>query len=364
MSESILLLRDSFDPIGRGHIDLASAASLHLGCDVVFMPTYQGVASPENRLAMLNLALKKENGAGYFLDTYEIDGEGKKGLLESLQHILFTYKHKTIYLALSGDEVNALDEATIHTLKPICHVLSILDHQSGIVLDDRKLAALEARRFPYGKKGPAYGEAIRGLRNLDVPLYIRDYIESQGLYYLPRLAAYLSPKRLAHSLSVANLAYFIAVRNRVLSPNKAYVAGLLHDIAKNVPNNRAESLLKQYYPEVGDVPSWTYHQFIGPLFAQSEFKIDDEAILEAIRFHATGKAHMIPLGKILYCADKIEPTRGFDSKELIDACLKNYYVGFLTVLAANKEFLESKGYQVDNPYTKACFDIYLGDEED
>ena len=34
-----------------------------------------------------------------------------------------------------------------------------------------------------------------------------------------------------------------------------------------------------------------------------------------------------------------------------------------TVLAANKEYLASKGYVVDNPLTKQCFDLYLGEEE-
>jgi nicotinate-nucleotide adenylyltransferase len=68
---------------------------------------------------------------------------------------------------------------------------------------------------------------------------------------------------------------------------------------------------------------------------------------------------MPPLGKIIYSADKIEPTRGYDSSKLITACLKNYYVGFLKVLQENKRFMISKGYNMNIPLAQECFDLYL-----
>ncbi len=361
MSESLLLIRDSFDPIGRGHLDLASAASLRLGCQVVFMPTKEGVAPALNRIQMLVMMLKKEHGVGYSIDPYEIDAEGKTSLLGSLRQIRLDNPHKTIYLALGPKEINKLDENEIEYIPSLAKVLYIAG-DGKLVPDGKKLSDLKVQRFPYGKIGDAYEENIRNLRSLDISLQVRDYIEKHELYYIKRLAAYLSPKRLRHSISVANLAYFIAMKNKVVSPSQAYIAGLIHDIAKNVPEERARRLMKEYFPEIGLCPAWTLHQFIGPLFAQSEFGITDSEILEAVRFHATGKAHMSPIGKIIYASDKIEPTRGFDSGDLIDACLKNYYIGFLTVLKANKEYLEDKGYVPDNPFTKACFAIYLGDE--
>ena len=68
---------------------------------------------------------------------------------------------------------------------------------------------------------------------------------------------------------------------------------------------------------------------------------------------------MCPLAKIIYASDKIEPTRGFDSKDLIDAMLKNVDTGFKIVLQANKDFLENGGKMTDNYLTSNCFKKYL-----
>ena len=135
------------------------------------------------------------------------------------------------------------------------------------------------------------------------------------------------------------------------------------DIVTVQINKSIAQIMQERYPEYLSYPEWTYHQFTGAFLAETIFGIKDPAILDAISCHATGKAHMSPLAKTIYATDKIEPLRGFDSRKLIQSCLKNYYVGFMTVLAANKEYLASKGYVVDNPLTKQCFDLYLGEEE-
>ena len=98
--------------------------------------------------------------------------------------------------------------------------------------------------------------------------------------------------------------------------------------------------------------------------AEKEFGIKDEEILGAIRFHATGKPHMSPLGKIIYCADKIDPLRGFNSRPLIKKCYQNYYLGFVVVLSANREYLLANGKDINNPLTDACMQLYLGKGKD
>ena len=89
--------------------------------------------------------------------------------------------------------------------------------------------------------------------------------------------------------------------------------------------------------------------------------IQDEEIIEAIICHATGKKDMNSFDKIIYASDKIEPSRGYDSTKLIDACMKSYEKGFLKVLKENKIYLESKGYETDNKLTKECYKEYLGE---
>jgi nicotinate-nucleotide adenylyltransferase len=87
-------------------------------------------------------------------------------------------------------------------------------------------------------------------------------------------------------------------------------------------------------------------------------------ILDRFAFHATGKPHMSPLGKIIYCADKIDPLRGFNSRPLIKKCYQNYYLGFVVVLSANREYILANGKDIYNPLTDACMQLYLGKGKD
>ena len=92
--------------------------------------------------------------------------------------------------------------------------------------------------------------------------------------------------------------------------------------------------------------------------------LSDEEVLDAIKFHCSGKAHMMPLSKIIYSADKIEPLRGYDSSKMVKACLRNYYTGFLNVLEENRKFLNSQSKPLpDNPLSEECYQLYFKEEQ-
>ena len=192
----------------------------------------------------------------------------------------------------------------------------------------------------------------------------RAYIEEKRLYCVGHLAKLLnSEHRLKHSISVAHLAYEIAVSNHVCGSELAYVAGLLHDNGKHCDKKKEREIMNEAFPGFAETyPEWAYHQFVGSYLVKEEFGISNPFVEEAIRYHATGRKGMSPLGMIIYAADKIEPLRGYDSSAMIEECKKDYEKGFLMVLAANRDYLTEKGYKVDNPSTKECFDYYLGDK--
>ena len=361
MSYSVVLFRDTFDPLTRSQLVFARAALLRLGADVIFSPTYKGECPINIRANLLNQMVKKENVPEFKVDLFEAKGKGQYGIFESIRHINLLYPKAKIYVPLSGEGMIELGAERLKKLSAIASILFV--YVPGEKVDDHLLEIANAVRFPHGAVGDYQSKLNRDLKQSDLPPYVREAIESNDLYYLARMKNYVSPRRLIHCVSVANLAYVIALRAKIENPEAAYIAGIVHDIAKNVSEATSRRILAKYRPEVLDFPTWTFHQFVGPILAKEEFGIDDPSIAEAISCHATGKAHMIPLAKILYSADKIEPTRGFDSTDLIQACLKNYYVGFLTVLDANREYLTSKGYLVDNPLTKECFELYLGEKQ-
>ena len=121
--------------------------------------------------------------------------------------------------------------------------------------------------------------------------------------------------------------------------------------------------MKKNYPEHLDLPSFSYHQFIGVYLAKELFKISDEDILNAIKYHCTGAKNMSTLGQIIYAADKIEPTRGFDSRWLINSCIKNYHQGFVDTLVDNKKYLLAHNKDITNKLTDECFNMYLPKEK-
>ncbi|MBO5529373.1 MAG: nicotinate (nicotinamide) nucleotide adenylyltransferase [Bacilli bacterium] len=366
--ESLIIYGGSFDPIHNGHLRIARAASMMLNADVVFVPARTPrwktpAATPKQRLEMLQLALKKDGSPAFFIDLFEMRSRAEYSYsIDLVRHMANKHKNRKLYLLIGADEVNSFPRWK-DAEEIVKYVTPLYVSRPDVAIDDKVLSQFHMQRLPYEGSGPVSSTKVRNLVDLDIPLAIRDYIEKEGIYYMAKLKEMLTPHRLQHSVSVANLAYNVAMRNKLPDCRKAYSAGLLHDLGKNTDSDTAKKIMKEHFPEYVDYPSWTYHQFVGSYLAETVFGIKDPEILEAIKSHATGAAHMPPLSKIIYSTDKIDPLRGFDSRKLIDACFRNYYVGFMSVLSANRDYLFSKGYSVDNPLTKACFDLYLGEDQ-
>ena len=126
-----------------------------------------------------------------------------------------------------------------------------------------------------------------------------------------------------------------------------------------VDKNESLILMKKYYPDFVDIGAFAYHQFIGAKIAKEDFGVVDEEILNAIMYHTTGRKGMSSLEKLIYAVDKIDPTRDYDSSELISAMENGVEEGFLIVLKANVDFLVSKHASINNKLTEECYNFYL-----
>ena len=94
--------------------------------------------------------------------------------------------------------------------------------------------------------------------------------------------------------------------------NHAQTAGLLHDCAKCIPNEKKLKLCDKYGLEVTETEKkapYLLHAKLGSYLAKEKFGVDDPQILGAIRWHTTGKPAMTLLEKIVFMADYIEPMR-------------------------------------------------------
>lgn len=120
--------------------------------------------------------------------------------------------------------------------------------------------------------------------------------------------------RYIHSLGVMETCVALAETYGV-HPFKARLAGLLHDCAKNNENEYMRKYGRQEMKkEFADYPA-VLHSHLGAVVAEKEYGVKDPQILNAIRYHTTGRPAMTTLEKIVLVADMIEPNRRYEGIE-------------------------------------------------
>lgn len=152
---------------------------------------------------------------------------------------------------------------------------------------------------------------------------VKEYVEKK-----------LSIKRLTHSKRVAEYAQKLAAIHKI-DPEKAFLAGMLHDIARELDQKvlieKAKTygltldMAERYQPEL-------LHGPIGAIIAKEELGISDEEILSAIAKHTLGDADMSPLDEVIFLADMLEEGREFPGVENLRA---------LAFLSLDKAMLEA-----------------------
>lgn len=130
-----------------------------------------------------------------------------------------------------------------------------------------------------------------------------------------RLRQELTPSRYKHSIEVMNESVKLA-KHYGVDVEKAEIAGLLHDCAKQIKSEDAMQIVKKHdiiLDEIQKNSPSLHHGILGPVIAYEIYGVTDKEILDAIYWHSTGKAGMTPLEKIVFVADYIEPGRKFDN---------------------------------------------------
>ncbi len=166
----------------------------------------------------------------------------------------------------------------------------------------------------------------------------------------------LKESRYEHSHRVANYAKFLAEHypSEGVHPDKAFLAGLAHDICKNFSDEELLATVEKDGMGVDDIEKTRLNLLHGRAAAvllKEKFAVKDESILNAIAFHTFGYEGIDALGKIVYIADKIEPARP-NTEEFRDFALKaNLTELMLKVLLWNMNYIESKGATI-HPLTE------------
>lgn len=129
----------------------------------------------------------------------------------------------------------------------------------------------------------------------------------------------LPKQRYKHSLNVANCAMKLS-EIYGYDKKKSYIAGITHDCAKYLNKEEVKYYVDKYNIILDELEKDNLalsHSVIGSYIAKYEFKIDDDEIINAIKYHTTGKENMNLIEKIIYMADLIEEDRDFPGVELL-----------------------------------------------
>ena len=356
-----IIFGGAFDPIHLGHIKMASAASEQLDADVIFVPAVISVwknesVSFDQKVEMIELLIK--DYPRFSVSLYESTTKQEKNYsIDTIKHFKSIYPNDELFLLIGGDQVR--DFHLWKNADEIANLVQIVYYSREDFEDNSENISKYHMKEIKGEDIDVSSSGFKMMKAYNhIPYCLVEYVAMNDLYMLEGIKARLSKDRYEHSKQVALLALRIALSNKMENPLKAFYAGLLHDIGKEVDKQKGKEIMNTHFSEYADLPAFSYHQFIGSYIAKEEFKMEKD-VVEAIEFHATGNYPMSRLAKIIYASDKIEPTRGFDSSDLINSCLENDENGFVKVLKANKEFLEGNRKDINNRLTKKCFDNYL-----
>lgn len=182
------------------------------------------------------------------------------------------------------------------------------------------------------------------------------------------LKKHLTRDRYHHTLGVAYTAVAMAMRYNPDIKNsdfikKAEIAGLLHDCAKCMDNDKKLKICDRNnipYTEFEASHPYLLHGKVGAYIARTKFDISDEDILQAIAWHTTGRPEMSLLEKIVFIADYIEPARRPipELDEIRQLAFIDIDKTMEKILLNTLKYLEAKGNPIDK-MTQTTYDSYV-----
>lgn len=353
--KSIAIMGGTFDPIHYGHLVTAEAVRHRFQVDkVVFIPTGRPahktdkeVTHNEHRYLMAVLAtMRNEN---FEVSRLEIDRPGITYTIDTIEQLKKMCRPDVrLYFITGADAIHQIMSwKEPERLLSLCDFVAVTrpGYQKNQMFEEiGELREKFESRIHY-MEVPALAISSSDIRTRAqkgmpiqylLPQEVEDYIHKFGLYrnqrknevkfMLPievmqeKLQSALSVKRYIHTMGVSEEAVRLAeIFGTQAEQQKAKVAGLLHDCAKDYPKELRERFCKEYKVKLDDIMKQQpdlIHPFLGAEVAKREYKVKDEEVLNAIRYHTTGRANMSTLEKIVFIADYIEPNREkFDGLE-------------------------------------------------
>lgn len=321
----------TFNPVHLEHVRLASLAVSQLNLDKLFIiPTFLSphkATAPIDakfRLDMLKIAFSGQDKIE--VSDYEIEKQGKSYSYLTAEHFKALYPDSELFFLVGEDMLS--DFKTWKNPERIMGLanLAVFGREDFSLDYDSEEQYFLSRFNKSFIKLDAVGKSISSTEirlrvilglstNELLDKNVREYIDKNDLYkkdvYTEFLTNNLTEKRLVHTINVV-VAAMKKAKDLGLDEKKVYLSALLHDCAKYLDHTKVDGFILP-----NGVPAPVVHSFLGAYVAEKELGITDQEILDAIRFHTSGKANMTTLGKLIFVADMVEKDRNYEGVEIL-----------------------------------------------
>lgn len=349
------ILGGSFDPIHNGHVKIIKEAIKQLTLDRFFViPTGNNpwketaYASEIDRVTMITLAIEKVDKVE--VNEIELHQIGKNYTIDTIHELIREYPNDTFYYIMGMDQASKFhlwkDAKKISELVQLV-AFDRVGYDTNENIQDYHFKQLAIEPMDISSSN------IRSGNLLSLDPKVLKYIVNHGIYLDTIVQSKMSTKRYNHTISMAAIARDIAKANGI-DETKAYVAGMLHDIAKEMDEDIATKIMQEHYAMYLDKPLAIWHQWLSEYIAKTKYLVDDLEILQAIRHHTTASVHMSKLDMCIYVADKYDPSRDYDSSQEIALCKKNIVEGFKQCLKDFYDFATKENREIDSCF----FEVY------
>lgn len=368
----IVIFGGAFNPVHNEHINMIKYLLTRKEVEKVVVlpsnnpPHKECPTSFEQRKNMLSIAL--EGIERVEICDFESKNEDKHYTCETLPKLKEIYKD--IAFVIGGDSLEAFDRwKNPQDIIKICPLYVFTRGNSQNFDKALKLWRDKGANIVVCDYNPKdisstlirYNIMLGNFDNIDTK--VADYIKDNNLYnkyfeILQKLKSNLSERTYAHSLRTAkfalNLNYY---QDLGLDYDKVFLAGVLHDCAKTICMSEHDS---QGVPE-DSINTPVEHQFLGAILAKRDYDIQDEEILEAIKYHTTGKREMSKLQKLIFCSDMLEENRAFEGVEgLRRSIFLSLDKGYKDCVIHQYDYLKSLGGDI-YPLTIEAYEGVLQD---
>lgn len=184
-------------------------------------------------------------------------------------------------------------------------------------------------------------------RTKDIKRYLKNNLDKR------RYEHTLNTRHTAEQLAKAHVCFESRSQRRMFL-KKVRLAALLHDADKGQnPERLWQQLAAEGSNDLALIKPYreVWHAFSAAITARDRFGVTDPDLLNALRYHTTGRAGMSDLEKIIYLADYIEPGRHFPGvEEIRQASQLGLDEGCLAALRHAASYLQQRGAEIC-PYT-------------